>query len=151
VKLPRLRLVASVLDAFRELIDELISAPKALRDAGIDTTDNREVINDLAFIAVRDLAVHKRIQEMVAKSTPLLPAPPDAPPASITTAVETIDLFDSGRGELVSLLMNLTLKDWERTGIDHTGHEISVADDVESHVEFDEVHVARITDLLERA
>jgi hypothetical protein len=139
-----------VLDAFRELIDELISAPKALRDAGIDTTENRDVINDLAFVAVRDLAVHKRIQAMVGNDTPNLTKLPDAPPPSITTAAEAIDLFDTGRGELVSLLMNLTLKDWERTGFDHTGHEISVADDVESHVEFDEVHVARITDLLER-
>ncbi len=34
--------------------------------------------------------------------------------------------------------MNLTLKDWERVAIDWNGRELSVADDVEHHVEFDE-------------
>jgi len=41
-------------------------------------------------------------------------------------------------------LMNLTLRDWERTAIDETDGQVTLADEVERHVEFDEDHLARI-------
>jgi len=47
--------------------------------------------------------------------------------------------------------MNLTLKDWERTAINWQGQEISVADDVEAHVEFDEDHVPTLLERLQQA
>jgi hypothetical protein len=129
-----------VLDAFRELIDELLSAPAALRGAGLATTTDDGQRTTLALITERDAALLDRIQTTIRTNTPLLKAPPDAPSAATLdgTSEELMDRFDTGRGELVSLLMNLTLKDWERTAIDWTGQEISVADDVEQHVEFDE-------------
>ena len=40
--------------------------------------------------------------------------------------------------DLVSLLINLSLKDWTRGAIDETGTEITLADEIERHVEFDE-------------
>ena len=55
-----------------------------------------------------------------------------------------ISSLDTARGDLVSLLMNLTLKDWERTGTHEIRGEVTVADEVEDHVEFDEAHVAGI-------
>jgi hypothetical protein len=129
-----------VLDAFRELIDELLSAPAALRGAGLATATDDGQRTALALITERDAALLDRIQTTIRTNTPLLKAPPDAPSAATLdgTSEELMDRFDTGRGELVSLLMNLTLKDWERTAIDWTGQEISVADDVEQHVEFDE-------------
>jgi hypothetical protein len=129
-----------VLDAFRELIDELLSAPAALRGAGLATTTDDGQRTTLALITERDAALLDRIQTTIRTNTPLLKAPPDTPSAATLdgTSEELMDRFDTGRGELVSLLMNLTLKDWERTAIDWTGQEISVADDVEQHVEFDE-------------
>ncbi|HET7055786.1 MAG TPA: hypothetical protein VFI12_04935 [Thermomicrobiales bacterium] len=129
-----------MLDAFRELIDELLSAPAALRGAGLATTTDDGQRTTLALITERDAALLDRIQTTIRTNTPLLKAPPDAPSAATLdgTSEELMDRFDTGRGELVSLLMNLTLKDWERTAIDWTGQEISVADDVEQHVEFDE-------------
>ncbi len=52
--------------------------------------------------------------------------------------------FDTNRGELVSLLMNLTLKDWERPATHEIEGEITIADEVETHVEFDEDIRAKI-------
>ena len=40
--------------------------------------------------------------------------------------------------------MNLTLKDWERTATDDVEGEVSLADEVERHVEFDEAIRARL-------
>jgi hypothetical protein len=129
-----------VLDAFRELIDELLSAPAALRDAGLATTADEDARATLALITERDAALLDRIQKTIRTNSPLLKAPPDAPSTATLdgTSEELMARFDTGRGELVSLLMNLTLKDWERTAIDWNGQELSVADDVEQHVEFDE-------------
>ena len=129
-----------MLDAFRELIDELLSAPAALRDAGLATTDDQDALVALALISDRDAALLDRIQKTIRTNSPVLKAPPAIPSPESTagSAAELMARFESGRGELVSLLMNLTLKDWERTAIDWNGEEISVADDVEQHVEYDE-------------
>jgi hypothetical protein len=136
-----------VLDAFRELIDELISAPQMLKDAGLESTNDPAVLAPVALVSVRDLALIERIQATIRQDTPLLKAPPDI--SSHGTTAETVAEFDRARGELVSLLMNLTLKDWERTAIDWNGREISVADDVESHVEFDEDQIEAIVSALQ--
>ena len=129
-----------MLNAFRELIDELLSAPAALRDAGLATTTDEQAHATLALITERDAALLDRIQKTIRTNTPVLKAPPVAPSDELLAGspAELMARFDTGRGELVSLLMNLTLKDWERTAIDWNGEEISVADDVEQHVEFDE-------------
>ena len=136
-----------MLDAFRELIDELISAPQVLKDAGFESTSDAAVLESASLVSVRDLALIERIQAIIRQNTPLLKAPPDI--STHGTTAETVAEFDRARGELVSLLMNLTLKDWERTGIDWNGREISVADDVESHVEFDEDQIEAIVSTLQ--
>ena len=129
-----------MLDAFRELIDELLSAPAALRGAGLGDSTDHGALTSLALITERDSALLDRIQRTIRSNVPVLKAPPERPsPDSLDgSAAVLLDRFDTVRGELVSLLMNLTLKDWERTAIDWNGQEISVADDVEQHVEFDE-------------
>lgn len=129
-----------MLDSFRELIDELLSAPAALRALGIGTTNNQDALQSLALLTERDRAVLEQIQQMVRTNDPVLRAPLAKPSdeALAGTPDDLLNRFDTWRGELVSLLMNLTLKDWERTAIDHTGAQITVADLVETHVEFDE-------------
>lgn len=129
-----------MLDSFRELIDELLSAPAALRGLGIGVTENRDALTNLALLTDRDRAVLEQTQQMVRTSDPVLRTPATEPSTESLsgTPAELLDRFDTWRGELVSLLMNLTLKDWERTAIDHTGEQITVADLIETHVEFDE-------------
>ena len=136
-----------MLDAFRELIDELLGAPAALRAADIARSDDENTRSALALITERDAALLTRIQNTIRSSTPLHRAPPETPSAAALegSTAELLARFDTGRGELISLLMNLTLKDWERVAIDWTGQELSVADDVERHVEFDEDVQERLT------
>jgi hypothetical protein len=61
---------------------------------------------------------------------------------------EALKTFDTNRGELVSLLMNLTLKDWERVATHEIEGEVTIADEVELHVESDEAIRARIESTL---
>jgi hypothetical protein len=49
-----------------------------------------------------------------------------------------LEEMEVARGDLVSLLINLSLKDWTRAAIDETEGEITLADEIERHVEFDE-------------
>jgi hypothetical protein len=59
--------------------------------------------------------------------------------------VDDLATFSHDRSELISLLVNLTLKDWERP-VDHdrTG-DTTLADEIEDHLTWDEDIVARIS------
>ena len=55
-----------------------------------------------------------------------------------------LEAFAMERGETISLLMNLALKDWERTGIhDHYG-ELSIEDIAEQLIEHDNEHLGQL-------
>jgi hypothetical protein len=137
-----------MLDNYRDLIDELLGTPTALRGLVGDRAAPEVPPAALAAIAGlrdRDRAVLGRLQAMLQRRDAYLPALAATEP--VPTPGEPTALlaeFDTARGELVSLLMNLTLKDWERTAIDAVAGEITLADEVERHVEFDEAAVARI-------
>ncbi len=139
-----------MLDSFRELIDELLSTPSALRELGIADAVDEEVRSALALLTERDAVLLDQVQQTVRTNDPVFTFPKDTP-SDESLAGETatlLDRFDTVRGELVSLLMNLTLKDWERTAIDGRGRSITVADNVETHVEFDEAMRERFDKLL---
>jgi hypothetical protein len=140
-----------VLDAFRELIDELTGTPTALRRA-LDAApaNGPRAAPLIAALRDRDQAAYDRLQTMLRKRDPVLAPIPDteAAGAAETDAEAALAGFNPIRGELVSLLMNLTLRDWERTAIDETGEETVLADEVERHVEYDEDARARILGVL---
>jgi hypothetical protein len=143
-----------MLDNYQDLIDELLSAPKLLRDAiaahGGEAPP--EVLALIVQLTLRDDVVLRRLNEMRKATSPHvrpLPALDDLPAPEGDIALDAaIAAFDTNRGELVSLLMNLTLKDWERTATQDTGGTTSLADEVEFHVEFDEEVRARIESTL---
>jgi hypothetical protein len=135
-----------MLDAYRDLIEELTGTPTALRQA-LDARAVPAPAVAAALIAElrdRDRAVHDRLQTMLRQRDPVLKPFPASSDAGEANAEAALAGFNAIRGELVSLLMNLTLRDWERTAIDQGGDEVTVADEVERHVEFDEDHRARI-------
>jgi hypothetical protein len=142
-----------MLDNYRDLIDDLLGTPTAIRGAlpveGIAAAPP-DVVALVAELRDRDLAAHGRVQTMLRQRDAYLKAIGAAPHFGAELAGTPADPdavlagFDTARGDLVSLLMNLTLKDWERTAIDETEGEITLADEVERHVEFDEDHLARI-------
>src|SRR5829696_5885608 len=130
-----------MLDAYRDLIDDLLSTPteiRALTDASGGSTTSPEVKRLVAELRNRDRAILERVQAMTREETPYLPAMrPSASPddEELSTLLEEMEV---ARGDLVSLLINLSLKDWTRAAIDETEGEITLADEVERHVEFDE-------------
>jgi hypothetical protein len=139
-----------MLDSYQDLIDELLGAPKQLREiiAAHGGQAPAEVLALIAQLTQRDETVLARLNEMRRATSPhvqALPALDDLPaPATNLSLDDAIAAFDTNRGELVSLLMNLTLKDWERTATHESGGEVTIADEVEIHVEFDEDVRAKI-------
>src|SRR5215213_642745 len=130
-----------MLDAYRDLIDDLLSTPSEIRElveaAGGDDT-SPETKRLVAELRDRDRAILERVQAITREETPYLPAlrvsesTDDEDPSALLQEMEV------ARGDLVSLLINLSLKDWTRGAIDETGTEITLADEIERHVEFDE-------------
>jgi hypothetical protein len=130
-----------MLDAYRDLIDDLLNTPTEIRslvDASGGSTTSPEAKRLVAEIRNRDRAILERVQVITREETPYLPAlhvSAAADDEDLTTLLEEMEV---ARGDLVSLLINLSLKDWTRGAIDETDGEITLADEIEQHVEFDE-------------
>ncbi|MFM9106774.1 MAG: hypothetical protein ACKOWF_08745 [Chloroflexota bacterium] len=131
-----------MLDQYRELIDELLGAPRIIRGLAGGGALPPEAGLLVAEMRVRDQIALARLNLILRAPDPRLPdltAPPPAAPGP-----DLLAEAESARGDLVSLLMNLTLKDWERTALDAAGAETTLSDEVERHVEFDEAQLDRI-------
>jgi hypothetical protein len=130
-----------MLDAYRDLIDDLLSTPteiRALIDASAGSSTSPEAKRLVAELRNRDRAILERVRSMTREETPYLPA---LHPSSSTDDEDLFVLLEEmevARGDLVSLLINLSLKDWTRGAIDEAEGEITLADEIEQHVEFDE-------------
>jgi hypothetical protein len=138
-----------MLDNYQDLIEELLATPKVVREL-LANGASPEALALVVELRDRDVAVLDRLQRMTRQQNAYLRALPslDELAANRSNADEERDevlsSLDTARGDLVSLLMNLTLKDWERTGTHEILGEVTVADEVEKHVEFDEAHLAEI-------
>jgi hypothetical protein len=139
-----------MLDAYRDLIDELLSTPSEIR-GWIASSGQTDIGPDaaalIAEIRDRDRIVLERAQTMTRQRDPYLTelqvaTAPVEDPALLLAEMET------ARGDLVSLLINLSLKDWERVAIHETKGEVSLSDEIEEHVEFDESQRRRLRELI---
>jgi hypothetical protein len=130
-----------MLDAYRDLIDDLLNTPTEIREliaASGGSSTSPEPTRLIAELRNRDRAILERMQSITREETPYLPAlrlSESVADEDLSTLLEEMEV---ARGDLVSLLINLSLKDWTRAAIDETGDEITLADEVERHVEFDE-------------
>jgi hypothetical protein len=139
-----------MLDNYQDLIDELLGTPKLVRDA--ISGGNADALPLINAMRTRDRLVLERLQRIKNQIDPHLKNLPEdveqlagsEPESDADTLLST---FEISRGDLVSLLMNLTLRDWERTATTDSGGIITLADEVESHVEFDEDQRARVESL----
>ena len=135
-----------MLDSYQDLIDELLGTPTILRQ-GLDKRSGAvppEAARLIAALRDRDLAVLERLQTMLRQRDPVLrPLPEERVRSEDPDPEAALAGFSTARGEVISLLMNLTLRDWERTAIDASGGKIMLDEEVERHVEFDEEHVER--------
>ena len=141
-----------MLDDYQDLIDELLGTPALVRTLFVnaDGTPPEKDVRAVSALHERDKVVLDRLQHLTRESAPPWFKELPALDAAIAAAAIPADLdafmgeFDTARGDLVSLLMNLTLKDWERVATDDVAGEISLAEEVERHVEFDEAIRARL-------
>ena len=142
-----------MLDAYRDLIDDLLSTPSEIRELIEETSGSEapETKRLVAEIRNRDRAILERLQAITREETPYLPAWQASEAADDEDLSVLVDELEVARGDLVSLLINLSLKDWTREAIDETEGEISLADEVERHVEFDERHRRRLRESVSRS
>ena len=110
-----------MLDAYRDLIDDLLNTPSEIR-ALVDTPGGSEMSPEakrlVAEIRNRDRAILKRVQAITREETPYLPTLRLSPSAGDEELSAILDEMEVARGDLVSLLINLSLKDWTRGAID---------------------------------
>lgn len=135
-----------MLDNYQDLIEGLTATPSALRSLLGDPVPDDvsdEVKAKLAELRVREKVEVRRVQavmrERQARLRPIQyePEMKDLDEA-ITTPEEMLRDYNNERSELISLLVNLTLRDWDRT-VDHEEKgEITLADEIEEHLTWDE-------------
>lgn len=139
-----------MLDAYRDLIDELLDTPNVVRGAveargEYDASPEAKIL--IAEMRDRDRAVLSRVQSVTRQDMPYLRTLQLEEPSTDEAMSQLLEAMETARGDLVSLLINLSLKDWERRAIHETDGEITLADEVEQHVEFDEDLRRRLREL----
>ena len=137
-----------MLDAYRDLLDELLSMPTEIRGLLQQHSDpSPEAVRLISEMRDRDMAVLARAQRITREDNPYLEAEQDIGHEALSVS-EILTEMEAARGDLVSLLINLSLKDWERSAIHPSKGEIVLADEIEEHVEFDEAQRVAIRNSL---
>ncbi len=135
-----------MLDNYQDLIEGLTATPSRLREllgdpVPGDVSDEARVL--LAELCNREKVEVRRVQVVMrdrkARLRPIQYEPEVANPSSAPDEPEAmLTLFNNERSELISLLVNLTLRDWEQK-VDHDEKgEISLADEIDDHLTWDE-------------
>jgi hypothetical protein len=140
-----------MLDSYRDLIDGLTQTPSTLRELlGDPVPDDvpADVRALLAELCAREAVQVRRVQAVMRERQARLrairyepeltglDAAGDSPEVMLTA-------FNTERSELVSLLVNLTLRDWDRK-VDHEEQgEITLADEIDDHLTWDEAMLER--------
>ncbi len=136
-----------MLDSYRDLIDGLLNTPKTLRAAlGQPVPDNVpvETAAMLEELRVREAVNLRRMQSAMRQEPVMLLAMEDEPEIAALgstptmTPEEALDSFSHDRSELISILVNLTLKDWEREINHDRSGDTTIADEIEDHLTWDE-------------
>ncbi len=143
-----------MLDAYRDLIDELLETPTEIRTlmaAAEEAGTTPEVRRAVAEMRDRDRLVLERARAMTTQDHSYLrdlvlgDEPDDRELETLLSELE------AARGDLVSLLINLSLKDWERTAFHEVRGERTLAEEIEEHVDYDETQRGKLRALLERS
>jgi len=145
-----------MLDAYRDLLDGLTEESTTLRELlGNPVPDDLSprVLALLKEVRGREAAVLRRSQAVMRKeNVNLRPIDDESEVANAEDAQgspeELMAAFVHDRGELVSLLMNLTLKDWERPVHHQTLGETTLSDEIEDHLTWEEDILDRVRSAL---
>lgn len=143
-----------MLDSYRDLIDGLLETPTKVRDLmgqpvpdelGSDST---ELLRELRIREAVELA---RIQKVMWERQARLGSIDTEVRQALNNAAhdlsgETlVSEFGIDRGSLVSILINLTLNDWDRPVDDEVLGEITFAEEIERHLDWDEDLIKRLS------
>lgn len=145
-----------MLDAYRDLIDGLTEESTTLREMlGDPVPDDVSpgLLAALKEIRGREAAMLRRAQSIMRGEQVNLREignEPEVKNAAVSeeSPEELMRAFILDRGELVSLLINLTLKDWERRVPHYTHGETTLSDEIETHLTWEEESLERVEALL---
>lgn len=143
-----------MLDAYRELLDLIVRTPMRLREVAEAAGDAPEgewnAAQVVAHMATAERLWLDRLNHIMQGREALLRPGPSAELRAFQeqlmggTLADNLAAFNAIRGETVSLLMGLSLRDWERSATHETRGEISVADTVEAIVDHDAEHLQQL-------
>jgi hypothetical protein len=145
-----------MLDSYRDLLDGLTEESTTLRELlGTPVPDDiaPELLQALKEIRGREAAMLRRSQSIMRGENINLRSIENEPEvrdalSSSQSPEELMSAFVHDRGELVSLLMNLTLKDWERKVPHYTLGETTLSDEIETHLTWEEESLDQVKSLL---
>jgi len=135
-----------MLDAYRDLIEGLTEESTTLREMlGTPVPDDlpADALALLKEARAREGAMLLRTQKLMRHDNVNLRAIENEPAVQNAASLEgspeeLLTGFEHDRGELVSVLINLTLKDWERKVPHWVLGETTIADEVENHLSWEE-------------
>ena len=141
------------LDNYRELIDELAGFSAELRtavaSAGPPPEGEWGADQIVAHILTGDEFWLKRLNLLMTENEPFLPefgSAADERTAKLMnhSLEDNLDRFSDVRGQIVSMLMSMTLGDWDRSGTHELHGEQTITDTVEAISDHDADHLAQL-------
>jgi hypothetical protein len=141
-------------DAYGEMLDDLSRTTTRIQEMSekygdhpsAGAADDWGPARILAHLIDVEKLYRGRMQLILTKETPYLKSanPAGESDDSPREFRPELEAFAMERGETISLLMNLALKDWERTGIHDEFGELSVEDIAERLIDHDNEHLAQM-------
>jgi hypothetical protein len=145
-----------MIDAVNELIEELTQTPEALKellgerdDIQPKSAEEWGPIEIIAHMAETERVQRNRMHEILTRHVPYLKDwdPVEAARQKDYSSLDlgaALDEFVDQRGDTLVLLVNLALKDWDRTGVSDTLGEVSIEDLAGELIDHDQENLARI-------
>jgi hypothetical protein len=144
----------TVLDSYRELLDLIVRTPTQLRDAAdvaqAPASGEWGAAQVLAHLATAERLWLGRLNQILQERDALLRPGRSAELRAYEeqlmsgSVADNLSAFNATRGETVSLLMGLSLRDWEKSAMHETRGEMTVADVVEAIVDHDAEHLHQL-------
>ena len=137
-----------MLDSYRDLIDSLLPTPTTIREAVGTPVREEDIAPETAArlheLAVREAVNLRRMQATLTREPLMLLAIEDE--KELKALDDTADTdpeadlasFSHDRSELISVLVNLTLRDWERPINHDRSGDTTIADEIDAHLTWDE-------------
>lgn len=149
-----------MIDAVNEIIDDLSETPEVLKARFAErseiqprSVDDWGPVEIVAHMAEAERIHRNRMQEILTKHVPYLrdwdpvEAAREKDYSSMDMAAALEEFVDQ-RGDTLVLLVNLALKDWDRTGVHDTLGEVSIEDLAGELIDHDRKYLTRLEEIL---